>query len=80
MFPSVHMGVVYRTRKFAKEGFDEMFSISMIMFVPCGNNKEGYARAIRTLKDAPLKEFLFDNGAMEVLQERCRFKVHCKKQ
>jgi hypothetical protein len=67
MFPSVLMGVIYRTRKFANEGFHDMFSISMNMFVPC-NNCDGHVMAVRTLKDAPLKEFLFEDDAMEVLR------------
>ena len=67
MFPSVLMGVIYRTRKFANEGFHDMFSISMNMFVPC-DNRSGYVMAVRTLKDAPLKEFLFEDDAMEVLR------------
>jgi hypothetical protein len=69
MFPSVLMGVVYQTCKFANQSFDGIFSISMNMFLPCDNNKEGYAMAVRTLKDAPLKKFLFDDGAKEVLRD-----------
>jgi hypothetical protein len=43
---------------------DEMVSMSMNIFVPCNNNKEGYAMAVRTLKeDAPLlKELIFDDA------------------
>jgi hypothetical protein len=52
-----------------------MFSTSII---PCDNNKEGFAMAVRPLKDAPLKEFLFDNGAMEVLRDATFFKSIAK--
>jgi hypothetical protein len=69
MFPSVLMGVVYQTCKFANQSFDGIFSISMNMFAPCTNNEEGYAMAVRTLKDVPLKEFFFDGGAKEVLRD-----------
>jgi hypothetical protein len=67
MFPSVIMGIIYRTRKFASEGFHDMFSISINMFVPC-NDRHCPVMAVRTLKDAPLKEFLFEDCAMEVLR------------
>ena len=67
MLPSVVMGIVYRTRKFAKESFHDMFSISMTMFVPA-ENKQGYLLAVRTLKEVPLKAMLFDEGAMDVLR------------
>jgi hypothetical protein len=67
MFPSVLMGVIYRTRKFANEGFHDMFSISMNLFVPC-SSRHCNVMAVRTLKDAPLKQFLFEDGAMEVLR------------
>jgi hypothetical protein len=69
MLPSVLMGMAYRKKKFANEGFPDMFSMSMTMFVPSDTDKDGYMLAIRTLKEVPLKEMLFDECAMEVLKE-----------
>jgi len=62
-------GFVYRSRKFAKkEGFHDMFSISRnMLFV-----KDEVGRdllAVRTLKEVPMDQILFDQGAMEVLKQ-----------
>lgn len=68
MYSSVMVGVAYRTRKFAKEGFHDVISISLLMFVPSDDNEEGYALAVRTLKEASLKEVFIDEGAMDSLK------------
>ena len=67
MLPSVMLGVAYRTRKFAKEGFHDVISISLSMFVP-SNNEQGYALAVRTLKEASLQDVFIDECAVDSLK------------
>jgi hypothetical protein len=68
MLPYLMLGVAFRTRRFAKEGFHDMISISINMFIPSKANEEGYALAVRTLREAPLKDIFFDEGALDSLK------------
>lgn len=69
MFPSTVFfgGMVFsKAKKFAKEGFHDMFSISITTFVKDAEGND--IVAIRTLKEVPVDHIMFDEAATDVLK------------